>query len=127
MQELTPRQAVCLTVIEASITEHGYPPTYREIAEAMGLFSTNAVNDLLRALERKGHIKRGGAAKSRAIQLVQSVKVGGAEPWLAVANAALDRLQTITCLARAHGFDGEDHELEEWLELLFTNVQRKAG
>lgn len=67
--ELTQRQADCLDAIRRSLATHGYPPTLREIGEAMGITSTNGVTDLLLRLERKGYIVREGL-KSRAIVVV---------------------------------------------------------
>lgn len=47
-----------LDFISNSIHTRGYPPTLREIGAAIGVRSTNGVNDHLRALERKGYITR---------------------------------------------------------------------
>src|SRR5688572_1760011 len=69
MQGLTKRQAQTLDYIKQSIEERGYPPTLREIGEFMGIRSTNGVNDHLRALERKGYLRREDM-KSRALRLV---------------------------------------------------------
>ena len=69
MQGLTKRQAQTLDFIRQSIEERGYPPTLREIGESMGIRSTNGVNDHLRALERKGYLRREDM-KSRALRLV---------------------------------------------------------
>lgn len=69
MQGLTDRQAECLDVVRANLQRRGYPPTLREIGIAMGISSTNGVNDHLRALERKGYVRRADM-KSRAIRLV---------------------------------------------------------
>ncbi|NRA33616.1 MAG: transcriptional repressor LexA [Polyangiaceae bacterium] len=69
MQGLTKRQAQTLDFIRHSINERGYPPTLREIGESMGIRSTNGVNDHLRALERKGYLRREDM-KSRALRLV---------------------------------------------------------
>ncbi|MCH2109125.1 MAG: transcriptional repressor LexA [Polyangiaceae bacterium] len=69
MQGLTKRQEQTLDFIRASIRERGYPPTLREIGEHMGIRSTNGVNDHLRALERKGYLRREDM-KSRALRLV---------------------------------------------------------
>jgi repressor LexA len=71
MQGLTKRQAQTLDFIRQSIEERGYPPTLREIGEFMGIRSTNGVNDHLRALERKGYLRREDM-KSRALRLVHS-------------------------------------------------------
>jgi len=69
MHGLTKRQAQTLDFIRQSIEERGYPPTLREIGESMGIRSTNGVNDHLRALERKGYLRREDM-KSRALRLV---------------------------------------------------------
>ncbi len=69
MQGLTKRQQQTLEFIRKSIEERGYPPTLREIGESMGIRSTNGVNDHLRALERKGYLRREDM-KSRALRLV---------------------------------------------------------
>jgi repressor LexA len=71
MQGLTGRQEQTLDFIRKSIEERGYPPTLREIGEYMGIRSTNGVNDHLRALERKGYLRREDM-KSRALKLVSS-------------------------------------------------------
>ncbi len=69
MQGLTDRQREILDFISKRIEEQGYPPTIREIGEFMGIRSTNGVNDHLKALERKGFLKREGL-KSRALRPV---------------------------------------------------------
>ncbi len=72
MQGLTKRQLQTLDFIRQSINQRGYPPTLREIGEHMGIRSTNGVNDHLRALERKGYLRREDM-KSRALKLVESM------------------------------------------------------
>ncbi|GAA2050082.1 transcriptional repressor LexA [Williamsia deligens] len=56
--ELTARQLEVLRVIRASVRERGYPPSIREIGDAVGLTSTSSVAHQLRTLERKGFLKR---------------------------------------------------------------------
>jgi repressor LexA len=73
MQGLTGRQEQTLDFIRKSIEERGYPPTLREIGEYMGIRSTNGVNDHLRALERKGYLRREDM-KSRALKLVSGME-----------------------------------------------------
>ncbi len=70
MQGLTQRQLQTLDFIRHSIEARGYPPTLREIGEHMGIRSTNGVNDHLRALERKGYLRREDM-KSRALRVVE--------------------------------------------------------
>lgn len=60
-KQLTDRQTVALDAITDAIDETGYPPTIRELGDVLGIASTNGVNDHLKALERKGYIKRDGA------------------------------------------------------------------
>ena len=66
---LTKRQQQILDFISTSIGNRGYPPTLREIGEHFGIRSTNGVNDHLKALEKKGHLKREDL-KSRAMRPV---------------------------------------------------------
>ena len=68
-KDLTKRQAAVLHFIQDSIEERGYPPTIREIGNQLSIRSTNGVNDHLKALERKGYLRRAGM-KSRAMQPV---------------------------------------------------------
>src|SRR5262245_41525735 len=67
MTGLTKRQQMVLDYIRESIEKRGFPPTLREIGSVMGIRSTNGVNDHLRALERKGYLKREDM-KSRALR-----------------------------------------------------------
>ncbi len=64
---LTQRQRDILDFISASIVERGFPPTLREIGEHFSIRSTNGVNDHLKALEKKGHLRREDL-KSRAMR-----------------------------------------------------------
>src|SRR5215470_11673070 len=66
---LTQRQREILEFISASIVERGFPPTLREIGEHFSIRSTNGVNDHLKALEKKGHLRREDL-KSRAMRPV---------------------------------------------------------
>jgi repressor LexA len=55
---LTPRQRKVLEVIRDWVDRFGYPPSVREIGDAVGLNSTSSVHHQLRALERKGYLRR---------------------------------------------------------------------
>lgn len=65
----TARQAAILSWIRDYIARERMPPTLREIGKAFAIRSTNGVNDHLRALERKGLIRRRDMA-SRGIVVV---------------------------------------------------------
>jgi len=70
-QPLTERQQQALNFISDCLGRRGYPPTLREIGLAMGIRSTNGVNDHLKALERKGYLVR-EELKSRALRPVEN-------------------------------------------------------
>jgi repressor LexA len=55
---LTQRQRMVLEVIRDSVQRRGYPPSMREIGEAVGLTSTSSVSHQLRTLQRKGYLRR---------------------------------------------------------------------
>ena len=71
---LTDRQQQILDFIAESINGRGFPPTLREIGEHFGIRSTNGVNDHLKALEKKGHLRREDL-KSRAMRPVAMANV----------------------------------------------------
>src|SRR5688572_25116456 len=71
---LTDRQQQILDFITGSINERGFPPTLREIGEHFGIKSTNGVNDHLKALEKKGYLRREDL-KSRAMRPVAMTNV----------------------------------------------------
>lgn len=56
--ELPLRQRQVLEVIRSWVQRFGYPPSVREIGEAVGLTSTSSVAYQLRALEEKGYLRR---------------------------------------------------------------------
>ncbi|WP_245930374.1 transcriptional repressor LexA [Allonocardiopsis opalescens] len=55
---LTERQRRVLEVIRESVERRGYPPSMREIGEAVGLTSTSSVSHQLTTLQRKGFLRR---------------------------------------------------------------------
>ena len=71
-ESLTERQKEVYDMIRSLIMDRGYGPTVREIGEQFGIRSPNGVMCHLRALERKGLIRR-SPNKSRAIELTQAV------------------------------------------------------
>lgn len=65
---LTERQRGILNFIEAETRERGYPPSVREIGEAVGLTSTSTVHAHLATLQRLGYLRR-DPTKPRAIEV----------------------------------------------------------
>lgn len=70
MNKLSPRQQAILDYIEKNVQEKGYPPSVREIGEAVGLASSSTVHGHLSRLEKKGYIRR-DPTKPRAIELLK--------------------------------------------------------
>ena len=66
--ELSERQRTILAMIHQHVADHGYPPSVREIGEAVGLRSTSSVHAQLEALEAKGYLKR-DPTKPRALEM----------------------------------------------------------
>ena len=65
---LTPRQRKVLEVIRESVERRGYPPTVREIGEAVGLTSTSSVSHQLMTLQKKGFLRR-DPSRPRAVDV----------------------------------------------------------
>ncbi|HWF27151.1 MAG TPA: transcriptional repressor LexA [Mycobacterium sp.] len=78
---LSERQRTILNVIRESVNSRGYPPSIREIGDAVGLTSTSSVAHQLRTLERKGYLRR-DPNRPRAVDVrgvdVRGVDVAGA-------------------------------------------------
>ena len=68
-RELTDRQRQILDFIRADIHRRGYPPSVREIGEAVGLSSSSTVHAHLAALEEKGFVRR-DPSKPRALEVL---------------------------------------------------------
>jgi len=65
---LTPRQRKVLEVIRESVERRGYPPTVREIGEAVGLTSTSSVSHQLMTLQKKGFLRK-DPSRPRAVDV----------------------------------------------------------
>ncbi len=69
MIELTKRQEEILDFIKNFMVKHGFPPTIREIGEALGISSPATIHAHLKNLETRGVIRRNDT-KNRAIELL---------------------------------------------------------
>lgn len=67
---LTRRQKEILTFIQRYSEAHGYPPSVREIGQALGLTSSSTVHSHLSALEKKGYLRR-DPSKPRALEILR--------------------------------------------------------
>ena len=68
VEELTERQRQTLQFIADTVSDRGYPPSVREIGEALGLASSSTVHSHLQALQRKGYVTI-DPTKPRAIEI----------------------------------------------------------
>jgi repressor LexA len=83
---LTQRQRTILNVIRESVTTRGYPPSIREIGDAVGLTSTSSVAHQLRTLERKGYLRR-DPNRPRAVDVRGADDAAAAAPATEVAGS----------------------------------------
>ena len=81
MSDITPRQQRILDVIGQTVRERGYPPTVREIGEAVGLTSSSSVHAQLANLERMGLLTK-DPTKPRAMALAEPKAYAVAVPLL---------------------------------------------
>jgi repressor LexA len=75
VEELTERQRQTLEYIAETVADRGYPPSVREICNALGLASSSTVHSHLQALQRKGYL-RIDPTKPRAIEVVFDADTG---------------------------------------------------
>lgn len=94
MRALTEKQQAILTYIAECVREQGFPPSVREICDAVGLKSPSTVHSHLNTLEEAGCIVR-ESGKTRAIRLAEDMQngvpilgtVAAGQPILAVEDA----------------------------------------
>jgi repressor LexA len=67
--DISPRQQEILDLILHTVADRGYPPTVREICDAVGLSSPSTVHSHLSALVRSGYLRR-DPTKPRAIEVI---------------------------------------------------------
>lgn len=75
---LSEKQQAVLEVIQSSVARRGYPPSMREIGDAVGLASLSSVTHQLKQLELAGYIRR-DARRPRALEVVVEIPGSGAE------------------------------------------------
>lgn len=98
--KISPKQTEILEYIKSEIINRGFPPTVRDICDAVNLKSTSSVHSHLETLEKNGYIRR-DPTKPRAIEIVDDNfnltrrelvnvpvvgRVAAGEPILAVEN-----------------------------------------
>src|SRR5450631_4155518 len=84
---LSVRQEKVLQFVRDAVRRHGYPPSIREIAEAVGLRSTSSVSHQLEALQKKGYLQR-HSGRPRTTELLTSPSADVPRPAAAKADSA---------------------------------------
>lgn len=79
MKKLSKRQEDILNFIKEEVRTKGYPPSVREIGEAVGLASSSTVHGHLSRLEEKGYIRR-DPTKPRAIEILDQEEAVNKQP-----------------------------------------------
>lgn len=102
---ITKRQKELLHIIYKYIQTTGYPPSFDEMKEKLGVSSNQAIIDFLKLLETKGYIKR-GAGEARSLQITNS-------GYSAIKEPPLIKLAGVTAAGPAI----EAIEQNEWLSL----------
>jgi repressor LexA len=83
---LSVRQEKVLQFVRDAVRRHGYPPSIREIGEAVGLRSTSSVSHQLEALQKKGYLQR-HSGRPRTTELLTSPSADAPGPAPAPAEA----------------------------------------
>jgi len=97
---LTWRQRKVLQLIRDSVEKRGYPPSMREIGEAVGLTSTSSVSYQLSTLQKKGYLHR-DVGRPRTVE----VRLPESPPMRADARAEQDREPDAKPPANRYGLD----------------------
>src|SRR5262245_26962585 len=108
--QLTQRQREIYDFIRQKIESRGYGPTVREIGEAFDIASPNGVMCHLKALEKKGHIRR-VSNRARAIELIGHKFGTPGLPFLGAvaAGAPIEAVETPELLNINELFQGDNH------------------
>jgi len=85
---LNAKEELVLAVIKKNIREKGYPPSVREIGQAVGLSSSSTVHGYLKRLEEKGCLKR-DATKPRAMLVINDNEENNEENKVELINVPL--------------------------------------
>ncbi len=89
-KSLSDKQLAILEVIQRSVSTRGYPPSMREIGDAVGLASLSSVTHQLNQLELSGYLRR-DPNRTRALEVLIEIPAGdgGTETSVPVGDAAM--------------------------------------
>ena len=88
--QLTGKRRQILEVIEASLRDRGYPPSVREIGEAVGLTSTSTVHAHLATLQRLGYLRIPPGSELRRQAAARGLTLAAAAAIFLAAALVLD-------------------------------------
>ena len=120
---LTRRQRLVLETISDIVAARGYPPSMREIGDAVGLTSSSSVAHQLQTLERKGFLRR-DTKRPRAMEVVMPEADGTPAPPPAPAETASSSV-SVPLVGRIAA--GLPITAEEQVEDVFTLPERLVG
>jgi repressor LexA len=107
-QKLTERQRQVLDFVDAEVRQRGYPPSVREIGEAVGLSSPSTVHAHLAALQDKGYLRR-DPTKPRAIEVSREPITGAA-----VERSPVRNVPVVGDVAAGTGVLAAEHVEDVW-------------
>ncbi len=125
--DLSARQVDVLEYIKQVLQTKGYPPTVREICEAVGLKSPATVHAHLRTLEEKGYIRR-DSSKQRALEIVgeSSASFNNFDDSIASFNKEMASVPLLGTIAAGQPLLAEEHIEDVYplpLDFLNSNSQ----
>ena len=109
--DLTSRQIDVLEYIKRVLQTKGYPPTVREICDAVGLKSPATVHAHLKTLEDKGYIRR-DSSKQRALEIVgeNAVSLFNSDDYFSpMANKEMAEVPLLGTIAAGQPLFAEEH------------------
>lgn len=109
--DLTSRQIDVLEYINRVLQTKGYPPTVREICDAVGLKSPATVHAHLKTLEDKGYIRR-DSSKQRALEIVgeNAVSLFNSDDYFSpMANKEMAEVPLLGTIAAGQPLFAEEH------------------
>jgi len=98
---LSERQEEVLQFVRDAVRQHGYPPSIREIGEAVGLRSTSSVSYQLQVLQKKGYLQR-HSGRPRTTELLPAPCSPPPEPPVADSTAPAPAAFDITSQEAAY-------------------------
>lgn len=104
-RDVTPRQMEMLGFISGHQLRHGFPPSIRELAGAMGHTSTNGINEMLESLRLKGCVTRSSLTSRSVLLTPKGKELLGVWSLDDAAVVALRALEAVTRKALGEQLD----------------------